>query len=108
MNWQDLREIRRKGLKPSLPVLVTTRKDCWTYAELGFAVVHHEAGKPFPAELLDGLRVLLFLGDCDKAQAVVRMLRARQVKPAELRTWCPCYARLDRSPVSCEVNAQWA
>lgn len=107
MTWDDLRELRRQGLRPSLPVLVTTANDCRTFEREGFAVVRHEPGKPFPAELLDGLRVMLFLGSCDRASAVVQLMASREVRPAELRTWCECYRRLDCGAVSCETAQMW-
>lgn len=107
MNWADLRELRRQGLKPSLPVLVTTANDCRTYEAEGFAVVRHSPGEPFPAELLDGLRVVLFLGNCDRAASVVRAMHAKDVTPAELRTWCACFGRLDSCVCSCETVKAW-
>lgn len=107
MTWDDLRELRRNGMRPALPVLVTTANDCHTYEQEGFAVVRHEAGKPFPVELLDGLRVLLFLGSCDRASAVVRAMVNREVRPAELRAWCECFRVLDGKPMRCETVQQW-
>lgn len=107
MNWGDLRDLRSRGLKPTLPVIVTTRNDCRTYAEEGFAVINHSPGEPFPAELLDGLRVVLFLGNCDRAAAVARLMVSQDVKPAELRTWCTCFERLDSCVCSCETVHQW-
>lgn len=107
MTWDDLRELRRQGLKPSLPVLVTTANDARTYADEGFAVIRHSPGQPFPVELLDGLRVMLFLGNCDRASAVVRVMAMRGVKPAELMAWCGCFGRVDRQPVSCETAQAW-
>lgn len=107
MNWDDLRELRKQGLKPSLPVIVTTKRDCWTYAQEGFAVVQHSPGEPFPAELLDGLRVVLFLGNCDRAASVVRAMQAKGVMPVELRTWCACFERLDSCVCSCATVKAW-
>lgn len=107
MNWGDLRELRRQGLKPSLPVLVTTAGDCRTYAEEGFAVIRHKAGEPFPVELLDGLRVLLFLGSCDRAAKVAVLMREKGIAPVELRTWCTCYGRLDSCICSCATVHMW-
>lgn len=107
MNWTDLRELRRQGLKPSLPVLVTTARDCRTYEDEGFAVIRHSPGEPFPAELLDGLRVVLFLGNCDRAASVVRAMQAKGVMPVELRTWCTCYGKLDSCICSCATVHAW-
>lgn len=107
MTWDDLRLLRQQGLRPSLPLLVTVRDSCRTYAEEGFAVVRHSPGEPFPAELLDGLRVVLFLGNCDRAASVVRAIVAKDVKPAELRTWCTCFDRLDSCVCSCATVRDW-
>jgi hypothetical protein len=107
MNWADLQELRRQGLKPSLPVLVTTARDCRTYDEEGFAVIRHSPGQPFPAELLDGLRVMLFLGNCDRAASVVRAIQTKGVTPVELRTWCACFGRLDSCICSCATVHMW-
>ena len=107
MTWDDLRQLRAQGLAPSFPVIVTTKSDCWTYAEIGCAVLKHEPGEPFPVELLDGLRVLLFLGDCDRASNVIRAMVAKGVKPSELSAWCQCFKRLDFQSVHCEVAQQW-
>lgn len=107
MTWDDLRKLRRQGLRPSLPVLITTANDCWTYHHEGFAVIRHAPGQPFHVELLHGLRVVLFLGNCDRASAVIRAMNAKSVKPAELRAWCACFERLDSAPVSCATANAW-
>lgn len=109
MNWQDLRQLRAQGLKPSLPVMVTTHPS--SLARLldceGFAVLVHKPGETFHAELLDDLRVLLFLDTCTQAQGVVKALRSKGSKPAELRSWCQCLHRLESSPVCCKVAQEW-
>jgi hypothetical protein len=107
--WSDLRAMRERGLKQSLPVMVTTSGEApaGLLMDSGFLVVRHAAGEPFHADLLDGLDVLLFVGSCDRASAVVKSLRAKQAKPLRLRSWCECYSRLDSAPVHCEVVHEW-
>lgn len=107
--WDDLRELRRNGLKPSLPVIVMTddRKPSHLLQEEGCLVVLHKAGEPFHVELLDGLRVWLFLRSCDRAQTVIRAMNAKDVKPAEFASWCECARCFDSQPVCCEVAKQW-
>lgn len=110
MTWDDLRQLRAAGLKPSLPVMVATKPGSLgrLLDSEGFAVLEVKAGEPFHAELLDDLDVLLFLGNCDRASAVVKAMRAKSVKPERLRTWCECSQQLDSSPVRCEVAREWA
>jgi hypothetical protein len=107
--WQDLRLMREQGVKPSLPVMVSTdgANPAGLLMENGFLVIRHKPGEMFPVELLDGLSVLLFLGSCDRASAVVRMMVERDVQPLEIRSWCECYSRIDRQPVRCEVAHAW-
>jgi hypothetical protein len=109
MTWDDLRMLRAQGLKPSLPVMVATspgRLGRLLDGE-GFAVLQVKSGEPFHAELLDDLDVLLFLGSCDRASAVAKAMQAKAVKPKRLRTWCPCFERLDSQPVRCEIAKEW-
>lgn len=107
--WSDLRDLRAHGLRPSLPVIVTTdgKRPSWFMEQEGCLVIRHAAGEPFAAELLEGLRVWLFLGGCDRGQAVVRSCVAKGVVPAELRSWCLCMARLESNPPGCEVVREW-
>jgi hypothetical protein len=107
--WADLREIRRQGMRPSLPVVVTTdgQRPTWLLAEEGCLVIRHNAGETFHVELLDGLRVWLFIGNCDRASAVVSLMGAKGIRPSELGSWCPCMGRMDFQPVHCEVAKSW-
>jgi hypothetical protein len=109
MSWDNLRQLRRQGLKPSLPVVVMTDagKPSRLLAEEGCMVIVHKPGEAFHVELLDGLRVWLFLRSCDRAQAVIRTMNHRGVQPSELRSWCECMARMDSQPVCCEVAKSW-
>jgi hypothetical protein len=110
MSWDTLQQLRKKGLKPSLPVVVTTdgKRPAWLLESIGCLVVKHESGQAFPVKLLDGLQVWLFLGNCDRAQAVVRAMKAKGVVPSQLRAWCPCAGAMDSMPVNCDVAREWA
>jgi len=107
--WADLRAIRQQGLKPSLPVVVTTdgKRPASLLAEEGCLVVKHQPGEQFPAELLEGLRVWLFVGNCDRSQRVQMLMASKGVKPAEFNAWCECSKRFDSSPVCCKVAHEW-
>jgi hypothetical protein len=107
-SWSDLEALRRQGLRPGFPVMVTTNPDrmTWTLAEIGAMVIHHRPGDVFPVELLAGLRVWLFLGSCDRAQAVVRTANRKGVEFA-LEAWCECARSLDPQPVGCSTAAEW-
>ena len=68
MTWSDLAELRAQGLRPRLRVIVTThepfaRRLTW----VGAAAIVHAQGEPMPVELLDGLDVILLLGNCERA-----------------------------------------
>lgn len=108
--WADLRALRDQGLKPSLPVVITVdgKRPAWVLETLGCLVIKHEPGEVFHAELLDGLRVWLFLGNCDRAQSVVKAMKAKSVQPAQLSAWCPCRQALESSPVGCVISQAWA
>lgn len=91
MNWDDLAELRRQGLKPQLPVYVTDR---WMLAknmtDIGCVALLHRRGEPMPVRWLDGLDVRLDFGRCELAGRVNRLMQARDVKPQSLRAWCDC------------------
>jgi hypothetical protein len=110
MNWDDLRQMRRQGLRPKLPVIVTVHEDrlARTLSAEGCGVIVVKSGEPFHVELLEGLRVWLFLGNCDRAQAVVRALNAKGVQLAELQSWCECEKSFSAQPVRCQVAMDWA
>lgn len=107
--WADLREMREQGLRPSLPVIVTVdgKRPAGVLAEQGCLVIRHKPGEVFHVELLAGLRVWLFLGSCDRAQAVLAAMKSKAVHIAELRAWCPCEQRLDPAPTGCELAREW-
>ena len=107
MSWADLRELRKQGMAPSFPVVITTGSYPRALGELGCLVIQHKAGDPFPAELLEDIRVWCFLGGCDRGQAVVKAMASKGVKPAEFKSWCECSQRLDSMPVRCEVGREW-
>src|SRR5678815_1791769 len=100
MSWADLREIRRQGLRPSLPVVIVSGPaPMRLLREEGCLLIEHKPGESFHAELLEDLRVWLFLGNCNRAQAVVCAMNIRGVQPRELNAWCECGKRFDSRPV---------
>jgi len=107
-SWADLAELRRNGLRPGFPVVITTNPDRATYtlSDIGAMVIRHNPGDVFPVELLAGLRAWLFLGSCDRAQAVIRAARVKGVEFV-VEAWCECAKRLDSQPVPCATAAEW-
>jgi hypothetical protein len=108
--WNDLRELRAVGLAPGFPLVVAVGEQrlMENLGDIGAMTIQHKPGEVFPVELLDGLRVWLFLGDCGRAVSVTRAMKSKGVEVRELQTWCPCSRRLVSSPALCEVNAAWA
>ncbi len=89
--WSDLRQLRRQGLKPRLPLYVTTNFDnCREAAEIGAMVVVHKTGEKFEFELLRGLNVFLRLESCEQVSKVARRLRELDLRPASCQGWCRC------------------
>lgn len=89
--WSDLRELRRQGLKPRLPVYVTTHFDnCRSHAEEGAMVIVHKAGEKFEFDLLSGLDVCLRLDSCEQVSRVSRRLKELEIRPASALGWCRC------------------
>lgn len=108
--WNDLRELRAVGLRPGFPLVVAVGEQrlMENLGDIGAMTVQHRPGEPFPVELLAGLRVWLFLGSCDRAVSVFRLLKAKGIECEEVQAWCPCNRRLTTMPVPCEVEAAWA
>jgi hypothetical protein len=109
-SWQDLRALRQTGQRPTLPVIVSTghyRLDR-NLRESGCLVITHKPGEMFHVELLQGLRVMLFVGRCERANRVAKSMMARGVEPAQMQVWCECSAELTTAPVSCEIAREWA
>jgi hypothetical protein len=106
MTWKDLAELRAKGQRPLLPVIVTTWPSPWRphareLFDRGVMVVTHEAGKPIPARLLEGLDVILALENCGQTTAVCALMRSRGVK-ATVHGWCACYREFTSCPAPCK------
>ncbi len=105
--WQDLATLRAQGKRPALRLIVTTSKKlCWGLHGVGCMTILHEPGKPMPLELLDGLDVLLLLGQCELAAKVNRAMRARGVKPDRCEAWCPCTQELTTCVGKCSDMAE--
>lgn len=107
--WQDLQQLRAQGIKPTLPVIVTTGH--WqmerNLREVGCMTITHKPGQPLPAKLLQGLRVWLFVGNCDRRNNVARVLAANEAQPAQLLAWCDCTKTLTQCGAVCERNRDW-
>lgn len=114
MNWTDLAELRGKGQRPLLPVVVTTWPKPWRphgreLFDAGVMTITHEAGKPIPVALLEGLRVILALENCGQTSAVMRLLRQRGVQVESLHGWCACYREFTSAVAPCkETHEQLA
>lgn len=112
MTWKDLAELRERGQRPLLPLVVTTRpRSCDAFEDAGCLVVQHQPGARFPADLLHGLDVILML-TCSQAHAIAKLLRERGVRPWRCQSWCHCRAELTAFPVpACDqgeiYDAEW-
>jgi hypothetical protein len=101
--WRPLAELRAAGLKPKLPVVVTTdlgvkrRK----FGD-GSLVIVHRPGERMPVALLDGIDVRLVLDRCDTAGAVYELMAARGVRPTSCSIWCRCAGHLVGAVWPCE------
>lgn len=106
MNWDDLAQLRSRGQRPLLPVVVTTWPGVWRphardLSDAGVLVITHEPGTPMPVALLEGLSVILALENCGQTDAVCRLLRQRGIK-ATVHGWCACYREFTVTPAPCE------
>lgn len=106
MNWDDLAELRAKGQKPLLPVVITTWPQPWKphrgeLFDAGVFVLTHEPGQAFHVKLLDGLRVILALDNCGQTASVARLLRKHGVTVESFHGWCACYREFTSSPAPC-------
>jgi hypothetical protein len=89
--WSDLRELRRMGRKPALPLYVTTDyRRCWDAHNQGAMIIEHKAGERFEFDLLAGLDVVLYLDECSQTSAVSRRLAEEAEQPKSVRAWCRC------------------
>lgn len=103
MTWSDLRALRLRGQRPSLRLIVTTSaRFAHRMAWVGCASIVHESGTAMPVELLDGLDVILDLGNCDRASKVKRLCDSKGVNLARCEAWCQCAQNLTVSPKSCD------
>jgi hypothetical protein len=106
-DWELLRELRRNGQKPNLPVIITTlRKIDRALDGIGALVVLHESGTPMPVNLLEGLDVIFWFDTCGMATKVFALCAERGITLGEfVRAWCSCGKHLTVAPISCESYA---
>jgi len=91
-------------------IVTTSWRFAYGFDEIGVMAIVHTPGEPMPIELLDGLDVIFHFDDCAKSMAVVRMLCARDVKPARYACWCKCYGELTKFVMPCgekHFHANW-
>lgn len=100
--WEALRDLRATGRRPTLPVVVTTKRQMpWRLQGVGCLTVLHEAGTKFPVEHLAGLEVIFLFERCELASHVWRLAKSRGVK-FNAQVWCECAGCLSCLPMSCE------
>lgn len=101
-DWDALRMLRWTGKKPKLPVFVTSNPVLpERLAGLGCMVIVHDPGEPMPFGLLQGLDVIMWFDECDKAAGVWEAMSAKKQLPASFAAWCACGAGLTRFPSKC-------
>lgn len=92
MTWDDLADLRARGLKPELPVMVTDRPMYARNMEgVGCVAILHKSGERMPVNLLHGLDVWFTFARCELAGKVAALIRQRAVKPKSMRAWCHCH-----------------
>lgn len=111
-DWDTLRMLRLHGQKPSLPVIVTTKRELPRRLDgVGCMVILHEAGKPMPVQLLDGLDVIFLFDRCELAGHVRKLAEAKKITFGQWQTWCACGSLLTVLPMGCDSMAgmvEWA
>lgn len=91
VTWDQLADLRRRGLRPGLPVYVTDRPVlARNMTDVGCVAILHRKGEPMPVALLEGLDVRLDFGRCEIAGRVKRLMDRREVVAGDLRAWCQC------------------
>lgn len=110
VTWSDLAALRLRGLRPELPVYVTTR---WILArnmtDVGCIAILHKRGEPMPVRWLHGLDVMLDFDDCETAAKVKRLIDQREVQPRRLRAWCRCAGGFVATCGACDAGDEpWA
>ncbi len=110
--WDALRQLRLSGRKPSLPVIVTTKKHLERALDgVGCMVVVHVAGEVMPVKLLGGLEVIFYFDTCGLVEHVRRIAKSKGVEFASARAFCNCAGITTISPMSCESHkaaVEWA
>lgn len=100
--WAELAELRRNGKKPALRIIVTDKKRmCWNLHGVGCMTILHGPGEPMPVELLEGLDVILWFANCERAALVWRAMRAKEIAPARCEAWCECSRELTNCVGKC-------
>jgi hypothetical protein len=109
--WDALRQLRLGGRKPSLPVIVTTKRHLPQRLQgVGCLVIFHQPGEVMPVQLLEGLEVIFMFDRCELASRVWQLAQSRGVK-FSAKTWCNCAQTLNTSPYLCESYGsmiEWA
>lgn len=103
LTWEALRELRAGGQKPTLPIIVTTKRHLpYRLHGVGCMVILHEAGKAMPVNLLEGLDVIFFFDRCDLVVSVWNLCQSKGIRMASTKTWCSCEQALSIVPILCE------
>lgn len=100
--WEQLAELRAAGMRPAATLVVTTsRRFTWNLDSIGVMAILHAAGEPMPVELLEGLRVLFVLDDCNQSTAVLPACRSKGVRLESFTCWCKCAKELTSLVMPC-------
>lgn len=105
--WDDLRQLRVAGHKPTLPVIVTSHAHLPKRLEgVGCLTILHRAGEPMPVKLLEGLHVIWFFEQCHTAEFTWKLCRTKGINLASSRVWCGCANLLSILPMWCHSYAE--
>jgi hypothetical protein len=102
--WADLKELRDAGYRPAHTLMIFGEGHAnlrRAMLELGAMVIDHASDEPVPAQLLQGLDVLLLFERCAESSAIAAAIRASTAPPARCRAWCECSRDLTICPGPC-------
>jgi len=106
IGWDALRELRMRGMRPSLPVILTSKAHLIDRLQgVGCMVILHKAGESPPVKLLDGLDVIAIFDTCKLAARFIKFAGRHGVGFTRYRAWCSCGKILTVVSFDCESYA---
>lgn len=95
LDWTLLSQMRWRGQKPAMPVILTDRRDLpRVLCDLGAMVIWCDSVEEAPVKLLTGLNVICFFQRCATTESLRQACVAKGARLASLEAWCPCGSRV--------------